>query len=209
MNVPRNFVRLAIILAILACSNVKGSIIISLDQTGANLGLNVDEPRVWNFSVSQNIDVSLARFAMKNGNSTTEPVVFELFDNLGATGDLIASSTLDPSAFSSSAYVSEDFSFTSQTLTPGNYSAKLSSTAPASPNNVTYFMKAGRITLYEADGVTELGSEYYTPDSTTDGSASTDPVVSASSAVPEPSTALALSLMMLLTFFGRRKRAVG
>lgn len=143
--------------AISAGSIARAEIIISLDQTGANLGLNIDEPRVWNFSVSQAISVNLARFAMKTGGNTLEPVIFQLYNQLGGTGTVVASSTLEPANFSTSSYQPEDFSFATTTLTPGDYSATLSSNAPASPNNQTYFMKAGRIVLFQADGVTELG----------------------------------------------------
>lgn len=196
--------------AISAGSIAKAEIIISLDQTGANLGLNINEPRIWNFSVSQNITVDLARFAMKNGGSTVEAAVFELYNNLGGTGTVIATSTLGPANFSKSSYVPEDFSFTSTLLTPGDYSATLSSNAPASPNNQTYFMKAGRIVLLQADGVTELGSDFYTPDTNTDGTATTAPLVAAdTSAVPEPSTAFGLSILLFVTAFRRKKRSLG
>jgi hypothetical protein len=192
----------------IACSLVApcfGAVLISIDITGANSPVDSASSRTWNFTVTQAIDVSRSVFSVKAGSQTSIPIIFDLYDGFGATGNILRSYTLSSAVATTSYNPPKIFDFANITLNPGNYSATLTSTTGTS-GSLQYFLKNGALKLYNDNGsatptidpTTELSSSFYTTDGNTTGTSTPQPV-------PEPSSLITLALTGLLVL--RRRRA--
>lgn len=179
------------------------NVLISVDKTGANLPVTNEAPRVWNFKLLSSLDVSRGLFGLNDGQGTTESISFKIFSGLGgnlAGNTQLASVSLGAGQVDGFFATLEQFSFTTLTLTPGDYSVTL--TTAALPGNDSYFLKSGRVTLYTDNGSatpvidssTQLDSSLWVQDASNDGTA-----------VPEASTT-ALAAAALCAAALRRRR---
>ena len=184
------------------------SVLIAIDNTGANDPVNFTHPRVWNFQISSSgttLTVNRALFGLNDGgNQTTENIVFSLYAGLGghqdANNTLLRTVTLTPADVDGFFTTMEEFSFGNLSLTAGNYSATLMSQEPA--GNGSYMLKLGKLTLYNDNGGT--------PDLSTGNVLSSslwvqDPNATGTAAVPEPSIASLLVLGLSVALRQRRK----
>ena len=197
-------------LAVMLCNMQSAhavSVLITVDNTGANLPVSTSAPRTWNFAIREgrSINVGKALFGLNDGVKTSENITFSIWNGLG--GD-VSGSTVQTTVSLGHTQVDgfyatlEEFGFTPITLTSGNYSVTLKSNASDAANQ-SYFLKSGALVLQLDDGSgTTLGSEYWVQDTNNDGTATT--MLTASGVVPEPSTA-SLTLLALLPLL-RRKR---
>lgn len=185
-----------------------GAVLISIDITGANDPVDSGSSRTWNFSVTQSFEVSRSVFSVKRGSQTNQPIVFSLYDALGGTGNLLRSYTLAAASEDTSYDPPTVFDFANITLTPGNYSATLTSSTGTN-GAFQYFLKNGAIKLYNDNGApiptmdttTALSSSFYNTDGNTTGTSTT----TSSPVIPEPSSLSILALTGLLAL--RRRRA--
>ena len=168
------------------------SVLIAIDNTGANDRVNVDNPRVWNFGIANSgttLTVNRALFGLNDGgNNTNQNITFSLYSGLGGnqsvSNTLLFSVSLTPAQVDGFYTTMEEFAFSTFTFSAGNYSAMLTTTQPA--GNGSYFLKLGKLTLYNDTGGavdpttgTPLSPTLWTQDANDTGTA----------AVPEPSVA--------------------
>lgn len=183
------------------------SVLITVDNTGANLPVSTSAPRTWNFAIKEgsSITVGKALFGLNDGVNTSQDITFSIWNGLGGnvSGNTVqATVSLGPTQVDGFFATLEEFAFTPMTLTPGNYSVTLTSNASDAANQ-SYFLKSGAVVLKLNDGSgATLGSEYWVQDTNNAGTATT--TLTTSEAIPEPTTAT-LTLLALLPLL-RRKR---
>jgi uncharacterized membrane protein YgcG len=176
----KKFISAAIGIASLAIvGSASANLIIAIDQTGANNPVNIDNPRAWNFGITQaganyfsahGIPFDSAMFDAKVHKDTEAPLVFSLYSGLGGNingNTLLSRVSIDASKFDQKY---EDgganiFTFTPKVLGMGYYSATLTSTAPDKATE-DYFLKQGKLALKNADG-TAMDSSYWLQDNGT------------------------------------------
>lgn len=168
----------AAVLAVLACagSASANSMIIAIDNTGANQPVNVDAPRAWNFGITQagadyfsanSFAFDSALFDAKVHKDTTKDLVFSIYSGLGGNvnGNSRVASVSVPSTEFNQQYLGgagKLFTFAPQTFTMGYYSATLTSEAPDKATE-DYFLKRGKLVLMNADQ-TPLQASYWLQD---------------------------------------------
>lgn len=211
MHIPTAFKHIVSALLLGAATCAHASIIISVDQTGANIPISVDAPRVWNITLSGTGTFDSALFVSKKGGSTSAPLDFTVYNGFNGTFDYnaagrqIYTTSLASSAFSQS-YQTKSFSLGSLVLGPGNYSLELSSAATGGGTD-QYFIKSGSNGggLTFTDTITGTTSSIVQAGSNniSNSSIASAPV----SPVPEPSAVLlgAGAGMLMLAGFSRRK----
>lgn len=183
------------------------SVLITVDNTGANLPVSISAPRTWNFAIKEgsSITVGKALFGLNDGVNTSQNITFSIWNGLGGnvSGNTVQTTvSLGPAQVDGFFATLEEFAFTPTTLTPGNYSVTLTSNASDAANQ-SYFLKSGAVVLQLDDGSgTPLGSEFWVQDTNNEGTATT--TLTTSEAIPEPTTAT-LTLLALLPLL-RRKR---
>lgn len=178
----------AVVLGVLTCSgSAFANLIIAIDNTGANHPVNVDNPRAWNFGITQTgadyfsangISFDSALFDAKLHNDTSAPLVFSVYSGLGGNvnGNSVLASVSVPYTEFNQQYLGgagKLFTFAPQTFTMGYYSATLTSTAPDQATQ-DYFLKQGKLVLMNADQ-TLLDSSYWLQDQGTGNATSTPP----------------------------------
>lgn len=184
------------------------SVLITVDNTGANLPVSISAPRTWNFAIKEgsSITVGKALFGLNDGVNTSQDITFSIWNGLGGnvSGNTLQTTvSLGPIQVDGFFATLEEFAFTPTTLTPGNYSVTLTSNASDAANQ-SYFLKSGAVVLQLDDGSgTPLSSDYWVQDTNNEGTATT--TLTTSEAIPEPTTAT-LTLLALLPLL-RRKRA--
>jgi hypothetical protein len=183
------------------------SVLITVDNTGANVPVSTSAPRTWNFAIKEgsSITVGKALFGLNDGVNTTENITFSIWNGLGGdvSGNTVQTTiSLGPAQVDGFFATLEEFAFTPMTLTPGNYSVTLTSNASDAANR-SYFLKSGAVVLQLDDGSgTPLSSDYWVQDTNNEGTATT--TLTTTEAIPEPTTAT-LTLLALLPLL-RRKR---
>lgn len=183
------------------------SVIITVDNTGANLPVSTSAPRTWNFAIKEgrSINVGRALFGLNDGVKTSEKITFTMWKGLGGdvSGSVVQTTvSLGPTQVDGFYATLEEFTFTPMTLTAGNYSVTLTSNASDAANQ-SYFLKSGALFLQLDDGSgTPLDSAYWVQDTNSEGTATT--TLANFVTIPEPSTAT-LTLLTLLPLL-RRKR---
>jgi hypothetical protein len=176
----------AVALAALACTgSASANLIVAIDNTGANDPVNVENPRAWNFGITQTgadyfsangISFDSALFDAKVHNDTAAPIVFSVYSGLGGdvNGNSLLASVSVPASEFNQQYLGGSgnlFTFAPQTFTRGYYSATLTSTAPDQATQ-DYFLKQGKLVLMNADQ-TPLDSSYWLQDQGTGHATST------------------------------------
>ena len=192
----------------LLCHSVQAvSVLITVDNTGANDPVSIDTPRVWNFAVNSGYSLTVERgsFGLKSGSKTSEDITFSVWSGLGgnlAGNNLLGSSNLTSAEVDGFYSTLENFDITALVLQAGYYSVTLTTNAVnASTDN--YFLKNGSAILQLNDGSgTILGSEYWTQDANNDGTA-TDTF---NGAIPEPGMAVLMTFGCALLTLLRHKR---
>jgi MYXO-CTERM domain-containing protein len=195
------------------------NVLITVDNTGANIPVSTSAPRTWNFAIKEGYSFTVGRslFGLNDGNQTSEPIIFSVWQGLGGNqpaNTLLTTVSLTPAQVDGFYTTLEEFSFVPLTLTAGYYSVTLTSIAPDSPANKHYFLKSGRAVLMvdnaNVDGSTDttlastavtLGYEFWDQDSSTDGTATT---TFQPAPVPEPSS-VSLALLAALPLLRRRR----
>lgn len=201
-------IALALVTSVALVAPSFGTVLISIDITGANDPVDSGSSRTWNFSVTQSFEVSRSIFSVKRGSQTDQPIIFSLYSGLGGTGDLLRSYSLAAASEDTSYDPPTIFDFENIVLTAGNYSATLTSTTGTS-GAFQYFLKNGAIKLYNDNGsatptldaTTELSSSFYNTDGNTSGTSTT----TSTPVIPEPSSLSILAITGLLAL--RRRRA--
>jgi hypothetical protein len=180
------------------------SVIITVDNTGANVPVSISAPRTWNFAIKEGSSITVGRalFGLNDGVNTSENITFSIWNGLGGnvSGNTVKTTvSLGPAQVDGFFATLEEFAFTPVDLTPGNYSLTLTSNASAAATQ-SYFLKSGAAVLKLDDGSgATLSSDYWVQDGNNEGTATTT-----LDAVPEPSSA-SLALLALLPLL-RRKR---
>lgn len=194
----------------LTATSASASIIISIDQTGANIPISAEAPRVWNITLTGTGTFDSAAFSAKMGGSTTAPLDFTVYNGFGGSfnsATTIYTSVLPNSEFSKSSYQVETFSLDSLVLGPGNYSLELSSAATGGGTD-QYFIKSGSnggaLTFTDSVTGTTASIVQQGTNNITNSSTSTAPL--AVSPVPEPSTMLLGSGVGLIFVVGALRR---
>ena len=224
----KKFLKTAIaVLTLAGAANAHATLLIAIDQKGAEDQISLSSPNVWNFGITQTgadyfskagLKFDSASFAVKKHEGTTAPLVFNLYSGLGGAGNgntLLRTVTLSSGQFDNQYQDSEGnfFDFTPTSLGAGYYSVELSTTAP---DQVTkdYQIKSGKLGLYNMNEEHQvaLGSSYWLQDQGTgDATASFNGtgdlgigggVTPALAMAPEPSTMFALFAITGLTFGG-------
>ena len=196
------------------------SLIIAVEQSGANDPINVNQPRVWNFGVTaagadyftkNGLFFDSALFDAKIHKNTTAPLVFTIYSGLG--GNVNGNTVLTRLSVRSSEFdqrysggLGETFEFKPKLFSMGYYSVTLTSVAP--DNSTTdYFLKQGKLTLLNSHE-TPLDSLYWLQDqgtgnatSTFNGTGSLSGETSITLA-PEVSTVWAMALMAGMSLWG-------
>ena len=202
---------------LMAASSASADIIISIDQTGANIPINIDAPRVWNITLTGEGTFDSAVFAAKAGGSTTASLDFSIYSGFNGTfgddaaGRLIYTSTLVSSEFSTSSYQTEVFSLGSLVLGPGNYSLELSSAATGGGTN-QYFIKSGSnggdLTYTDTTTGGDATVVQHISNNVDNSGSSSAPVVPEApvAAVPEPSSIVLSAGVGLLLLGGVARR---
>jgi len=168
-----------------AADRFYASLIIAVDQTGANDPVNVDQSRVWNFGVTaagadyfnkNGLFFDSALFDAKIHKNTTAPLVFTIYSGLG--GNVNGNSVLIRLSVSSSEFdqqysggSGEQFEFRPQLFAMGYYSVTLTSVAPDNSTS-DYFLKQGKLALLNSNE-TPLDSLYWLQDQGTGNATST------------------------------------
>ncbi|MCX6967428.1 MAG: hypothetical protein NTZ46_06525 [Verrucomicrobia bacterium] len=166
-------------------STASANLIVAIDNTGANDPVNINNPRAWNFGVTQagadylvanGITFDSALFDAKLHKDTTAPLVFSIYSGLGGNvnGNQLLASVSAPASEFNQQYLGGQgklFLFDPQTFTEGYYSVTLTSTAPDKATQ-DYFLKQGKMVLENADG-TAWGSSYWLQDSGTGNAGAT------------------------------------
>jgi hypothetical protein len=168
-------------------------IIISIDQTGANIPISTLAPRVWNITLTSSGTFDSALFSAKLGNGVTTPLDFTVYSGFGGSfsgATALYTSELLSSQFSQS-YQVKTFSLNDLVLGPGNYSLELSSLATGGGTD-QYFIKSGSNggQLTFTDSVTGTTSAIVQQGSNNISNSSTASAPVVISPVPEPSTML-------------------
>jgi len=203
------------------------SVIIKIDQTGANDPVSIATPRVWNFGVTEEgaayfqengITFDTAIFDAKDFNGTTAPLVFTLYSGLGGNvnGNAAIVSISHPASSFNQQYGAGSgslYTFMPKSLTTGYYSVTLTTTAPDQTNK-EYFLKDGTLTLLTKlsnGSYAAIDSDYWLQDqsvgnatTTFNGSGSlySDAGGAVVSLAPEPNTTFALIAITGITFGG-------
>lgn len=179
------FIAAAVALCALACiGSASANLIIAIDNTGANQPVNVDNPRAWNFGITQTgadyfstngFTFDSALFDAKLHKDTTAPLVFSIYSGLGGNvnGNSLMASVSVPYTEFNQQYLGgagKMFTFAPQTFTMGYYSATLTSAAPDVATQ-DYFLKQGKLVLMNADQ-TLLDSSFWLQDQGTGGATS-------------------------------------
>jgi hypothetical protein len=184
------------------------TVLISIDNTGANSPVSSGSPRIWNFQVTQQLVVSKSMFGLNDGVNTTADITFKLWNDFGGTGDALRTITLTAAQVDNSFATQEVFDFGDIILEPGNYSASL--TSPAGSGNQSYFLKNGSLALFLDDGTgSKAASSLWTPDTNIDGTAGTTFTPANLSAVPEPDSLVLLGGLLVSVGFLRSRRILG
>ncbi len=164
--------------------------LLAIDQTGANDPVDVGSGRTWNFRMTADaggvVKIDRALLGLSKGVNATADVTFKLYSGLGgdqAGNTVLREATLTSLQIDNSFSTQEVFAFEELTLTPGDYSATLTTTAPA--GDTAYELKNGKMSLYDASGYvdptsTVLSSFYWVQDSNDSGSAGTSLVANSS-----------------------------
>ncbi len=178
-----------------------GQVTFTTTQAGGNVQIDSGNSQVWDFAVTSNafaVSQILGQFVVKDGNSTSAPIVLSLYDTLNTTGhksgtftplgNLLASVAVSQSTVTNQ-YASQNFTMSGLNLLAGNYSIVLTSTTGTNGSQ-QYFFKGGDLQT-SAQGIN------LNPDNT-------PPPVS----TPEPATlASAVVGMTLVAGVMRRRRA--
>ncbi|MCX6967429.1 MAG: hypothetical protein NTZ46_06530 [Verrucomicrobia bacterium] len=209
-------------------STASANLIVAIDNTGANDPVNIDNPRAWNFGVTQagadyfttnGISFDSAMFDAKLHNDTTAPLVFSIYSGLGGDvngNTLLRQVTVGADQFNQQYLGGQGRIFT---YTPGlvfdagYYSVTLTSTAPDKATE-DYFLKQGKLTLEDADG-TALDSSYWLQDqgtghagSTFNGSGDIGGGGGTMALAPEPSSMLGMAAFAGVSFGGALMRRI-
>lgn len=139
-------------------------------QTGAQIFFDSGRSRTFNFGVtSQGVGLELYEvdLYLKRSTNATLPVVINLYDNFGGTGNVLASSTISASAVSSSSFsVAAVFLSSTITLRAGAYSIQMTT-----GGTEDFFFKEGLLSLSGSSGI--LPMTQWVQDNNTQGNAST------------------------------------
>ncbi len=194
----------------LAATSASASIIISIDQTGANIPISAEAPRVWNITLTGTGTFDSALFSAKMGGATTTSLDFTVYSGFGGSftgAETLYTSVLPNSSVSKSSYQVETFSLGQLVLGPGNYSLELSSAATGGGTD-QYFIKSGSNggALTFTDSVTGTTSTLVQQGSNNITNSSTSSAPLAVSPVPEPSTMLLGSGVGLMFVVGAIRR---
>ena len=169
----KKFISTSVALVALAfASSASAALIISIDNTGANDPVNVDNPRAWNFGVtaagaaflsSTGLTFDTALFDAKLHKDTTAPLVFSIYSGLGGNinGNTLLTSVSVPASQFNQQYAGGAGSlvaFAPEQFSTGYYSVTLTSVAPDQATQ-DYFLKQGKLQLENANG-TVLDSSY-------------------------------------------------
>ncbi|MCX6840566.1 MAG: cadherin domain-containing protein, partial [Verrucomicrobia bacterium] len=166
--------------------------LLAIDNTGANDPVNINTGRTWNFRISAGaggvVKIDRALFGLNKGNNAVADITFKIYSGLGgdqAGNTVLRQATLTSLQVDNFFTTQEVFAFEELTLTPGDYSATLTTTAAS--GNTAYALKNGKISLYDASGYvdansTVLSSFYWVQDSNDTGTAGTSFVVNSSQA---------------------------
>lgn len=145
--------------------------------TGANRDFNATLPITYNFGVttaggSAGLNVISVEFIVSRGSGVTQPVVFTIYDNFGATGTAVATTSVAAASISASGFNPFTATLSSPlALTAGAYSIRLSTASPGSGSD-KYQYKDGKLRLTLADG-TSLNSFLWVEDNNATGNAGT------------------------------------
>ena len=164
--------------------------LLAIDNTGANDPVNINTGRTWNFRISAAaggaVKIDRALFGLNKGNNAVADITFKIYSGLGgdqAGNTVLRQATLTSLQVDNFFTTQEVFAFEELTLTPGDYSATL--TTAAASGNTAYALKNGKISLYDASGYvnansTVLSSFYWVQDSNDTGTAGTSFAVNSS-----------------------------
>jgi hypothetical protein len=164
--------------------------LLAIDHTGTNDPVDASSGRTWNFRMTASaggvVKIDRALFALSKGVNATADMTFKLYSGLGgdqAGNTVLREATLTSLQVDTSLTTQEVFAFEELTLTPGDYSATLTTTAPA--GDTAYELKNGKMAIYDASGYvdptsTVLSSFYWVQDSNDSGSAGTSLVANGS-----------------------------
>lgn len=210
------------IAALVFVSSASATLIISIDQTGANKAVNVDSARAWNFGITDvgaayfsanGLAFNSALFDAKIHKDTTAPLVFSLYSGLGGNvnGNTLLTSVSIPASEFDNKYSGGDlFSFVPKTLGMGYYSVTLTTTAP-NASTKDYFLKQGVLTLRD-DKLNALNSAYWLQDQGVGNATSafngTGSLSSGVAMAPEASSVFAMVAIAGLSFGGALVRRV-
>lgn len=207
----------AILALLMSATCASADIIISIDQTGANIPISMDAPRVWNITLTGTGTFDSALFAAKRGGDTTTSLDFSVYSGFNGTfgddaaGRLIYSTSIASVDISKSSYQTENFSLGDLVLGPGNYSLELSSAATGGGTD-QYFIKSGSnggaLTFTDTTTGTTASIVQQGGNNVTNATTSSAPVAP----VPEPSSVVlgaGVGMLLLIggSIRGRRRNA--
>jgi hypothetical protein len=178
------------------CGNEKApiaqaeNIIFGVGQsTGGNRSFTTNLPITYNFGVTEagaaaGLSAIQFRFTALRGNNATAPVIFTIYDGLGATGNVIATTSIPAASFGAS-FVTVDSTLSSPVALPaGAFSIQLTTTSSGIGAD-TWRWKDGPLRLLSSSG-NDLGRFLYVEDSNTTGTAGTT-LVANSGVLAQPS----------------------
>lgn len=160
-------------------------------STGSNRSFTASLPITYNFGVTDagaaaGLSAIQFRFTANRGNNATAPVIFTIYDGLGATGNVIATTSIPATAFGAS-FVTVDSTLSAPvTLPAGAFSIQLTTDSAGSGAD-TWLWKDGPLRLLSSSG-TDLGRFLYVGDSNTTGTAGTT-LTAATGVLAQPSLA--------------------
>jgi len=167
------------------------------DQTGAQTQIDVAHTSTWLLTPNTDFSFGGGLFNMKDGSAATADVTLSLYQGTDATGPLLASMSLNNTAFCAQAsncgqYQYHQFFFTSAIplLTGVNYFAALTSSA-VNTQSAAYFIKSTVYFISDQSGTAIVPS----------------PIVTAAAAnAPEPSGLVLICIGLGMVMLMRNRR---
>lgn len=153
------------------------SILISSNSGSALAGLFTNQSYSYNFGIttlggSQSLELTNIGIFLDRGNNTTQPFQVAIYGGLGASGPLLTNFTVAATNVRSQMSLFNLLFQGSLSLTNGNYSLTLSSSA-ASGGSTQYTVRQGTISLLDSNNAT-LPLTYWVQDNNATGTAGTN-----------------------------------
>ncbi len=153
------------------------SILISSNSGSGLINLGSSSPLTFNFGITtagaeQGLAFTNIGVYMNRGSQATQPFTVEIFDGLGATGSVVTSYTIAATNVTQGTTALFNLLLSNSiVLTNGNYSLRLSTTAPA--GNTGFGLRQGSLNLLDSGG-SVLPTTLWVADTNSTGTAGTN-----------------------------------